>query len=116
MKTYRICWSRIDHVLGREDYSHVIVPARNKVAALAAVRRYFGIERAKEKLRYGHYILSMDVEIGRGNRKDEYWRPLNFANTYVPDYRISPTAIDITSLVVPGLPDDKLMPESEYLA
>lgn len=115
MKTYRICWSRIDHVLEREDYYHVIVPARNKVAALAAVRKYFTLERAKEKIRYGHYILSMDVEIGKGNRKNEYWRPLNFANTYVADYRISPLVADIRGLVVPGLPDDKLMPESEYL-
>lgn len=115
MKTYRICWSRIDHVLEREDYFHVIVPARNKVAALTVIRKYFALERVKEKIRYGHYILSMDVAIGKGNRKDIYWRPLNFANTYVADYRISPLVVDITSLVVSGLPDDKLMPDSEYL-
>lgn len=109
MKTYRICWSRIDYVLEREDYFHVIVPARNKAVALAAVRKYFSVERTKDshrciRPRYGHSVISLEVEIGKGNRSAPYWRALNHQNIYVADYRIQSLAVDITPLIVPGVP------------
>lgn len=107
MKTYRITWSRIDHKLEREDYFHVIFPSRNKVMALATVRKYFTNERrSNEEFRYGHYVVSLEVEIGKGNRSASYWRALNHQNIYLADYRFQSLAVDITPLVVPGVPSE----------
>lgn len=106
MKTYRIIWSRLDNELGSEDRYYVIVSAKNKAMALASVRKYFSAERKLYGLRYVHFVISLEVEIGKGNRSAPYWRALDHHNIYLADYRIQSLAIDITSLVVPGLPDD----------